>query len=381
MDLLDTPTRRRPALGAVAALVLATTVLVGGSTPAATAASSASASASASAGRGIPFTEATVSFPPGGPATITWTAPGVDEVTVYAGTSPKVGTSDEVGSGTGTDTITVSDLDPAPRWYFRLQPDTGKPLVVADRSLHLTSAPNFRDVGGYRTSNGRWVRMGVAYRADSLDTLTAEESATLQAIGIKVICDLRTDAERAKAPDVVVPGTEVVIDDVAGDASAETAAATEQLIRDALANGDAETVKDEFAKIQVDLVTAPDAQAAFGSVLQRLADRDNLPMVLHCTAGKDRTGWSTATLLAALGVPRDTVAADYLLSNEAAAVRYGALVEDPAYSYAVGVKPEYIDTSFEAVDDEFGSFAQYLRKGLDVDAATLARLRRNFLVR
>ena len=278
----------------------------------------------------IPFTEATVTFPPGGPATVTWTAPGVKEVTVYAGTTPKVGTEDEVGSGKGTDSISVTDLDAAPRWYFRLQPDSGTPLVVADRSLHLASAPNFRDVGGYRTSNGKWVRMGVAYRGDALDKLTADENATLQTLGIKVICDLRTDAERAKAPDVVVPGTTVVIDNVAGTESAEEAAATEQLIRDALAAGDAETVKDEFAEIQVDLVTADAAQAAFGSVLHRLSDPANLPTVIHCTAGKDRTGWSTAALLTALGVPRDTVAADYLLSNEAAKVRYGALVDDPA---------------------------------------------------
>jgi protein-tyrosine phosphatase len=327
----------------------------------------------------IPFTEAAVSFPPGGAATVTWNAPGVKRVTVYAGTTPKVGTDREVGTGGGEDSITVTDLGSAPRWYFRLQPASGTPLVVADRSLHLTSAPNFRDVGGYRTSSGKWVRMGVAYRADSLDKLTPEENATLQALGIKVICDLRTDAERAKAPDVVVPGTTVVIDDVSGD-NAEQAAATEQVIRDALAAGDAETVKNEFADIQVDLPLAEGARAAFGSVLQRLSDRANLPMVLHCTAGKDRTGWSTAALLTALGVPRDTVAADYLLSNEAAKVRYGALVDDPAYSYAVGVKPEYIEISFGAVDDEYGTFANYLRKGLDVDAATLARLRKNFLV-
>ena len=61
-------------------------------------------------------------------------------------------------------------------------------------------------------------------------------------------------------------------------------------------------------------------------------------------------------------------------------MKYGALATDPVYSYAVGVKPEYIDASFAAVDDEFGSFAQYLRTGLDIDAATLARLRKNFLV-
>ena len=127
-----------------------------------------------------------------------------------------MGTDQEVGSGRGTGSVTVTDLAAAPRWYFRLQPDSGRPLVVADRSLHLASAPNFRDVGGYRTRDGKWVRMGVAYRADALDKITPEENATLQALGIKVICDFRTDAEREKAPDVAVPGATNVIDDVAG---------------------------------------------------------------------------------------------------------------------------------------------------------------------
>ena len=331
-------------------------------------------------GAAIPFTAATVSFPPGGPAVVSWKAPGVDEVTVYAGTSPKVGTDQEVGGGKGTGSVTVTDLGAAPRWYFRLQPDAGRPLVVADRSLHLASAPNFRDVGGYRTSDGKWVRMGVAYRADALDKITPEENATIQALGIKVICDFRTDAERAKAPDVAVAGATNVIDDVAGSDASGAAAATETAIRAALDAGDAEFVKKTFGEVQADLVTADGAQAAYHSVLERLSDRATLPTVFHCTAGKDRTGWGTAVLLTALGVPREAVEADYLLSNDAAVVKYGALATDPVYSYAVGVKPEYIDASFAAVDDEFGSFAKYVRTGLDIDAATLARLRKNFLV-
>ena len=99
---------------------------------------------------------------------------------VYAGTDPTdVGTTDEVGSGKSTGTVHVTGLAAAPRWYFELVPAKGGSLVIADHSLHLASAPNLRDVGGYRTSDGKWVKVGLLYRSDGLDVLTDADLATL----------------------------------------------------------------------------------------------------------------------------------------------------------------------------------------------------------
>ena len=167
----------------------------------------ATPAAAATKTQAIPFTAATVTQTATG-YDVAWKAPSsAGAVKVYAGTDPTdVGTSDQVGSGKSTDTITVTGLAAAPRWYFELVPAKGGSLVIADRSLHLASAPNFRDVGGYRTSDGKWVKMGLLYRSDGLDALTDADIATVQALGIKLVCDLRTDGERTSKPDKAIPG-------------------------------------------------------------------------------------------------------------------------------------------------------------------------------
>ena len=86
-------------------------------------------------------------------------------------------------------------------------PAKGGSLVTADHSLHLASAPNLRDIGGYRTGDGKWVKVGLLYRSDGLDALTDADLATVQALGIKLVCDLRTDGERSSKPDKEIPGS------------------------------------------------------------------------------------------------------------------------------------------------------------------------------
>ncbi|WP_019633324.1 tyrosine-protein phosphatase [Actinomadura atramentaria] len=98
---------------------------------------------------------------------VSWAASA--PVDVAATTDPSGGgTSTPVGSGGAAGSVDVAGLPAAPRWYFKLTPAAGSPLVVADRSLHLPNARNFRDAGGYRTADGHWIRMGVVYRTNKL---------------------------------------------------------------------------------------------------------------------------------------------------------------------------------------------------------------------
>lgn len=107
---------------------------------------------------GIPFIAASVEAGGAGGFAVTWQAPeDAGAVTVYAG-DDAIARHREVGSGSATDAIEVLDLPDAPRWYVELVPEEGEPLVVADRSLHLASAPNLRDAGGYRTEDGTMPR-------------------------------------------------------------------------------------------------------------------------------------------------------------------------------------------------------------------------------
>ncbi|MFE9427864.1 tyrosine-protein phosphatase [Kitasatospora sp. NPDC006697] len=323
----------------------------------------------------IPFTAATATQQADGSFTLSWTAPGVRHVTVYAGQDrDRIARRKPVARAAGSTTVTVT-VPAADRWYFELVPDHGDPLTIADRDLHLASAPNFRDAGGYRTGDGHWVRMGSVYRSGDLSKLSAADLAELQRLGIDQVHDLRTPAERQAAPDRLPAGATEYSENVLG--AADTGAfnvTTPAAAVQAMVDGERT------------MVAAPSAKAAYHAVLTGLADRDGDGVALyHCTAGKDRTGWASATLLTALGVPRDTVMADYLASNTYRAQLNAATLAQlpPAYQAVykplLDVRPEYLNAGFDEVAKDFGSFDGYLKDGLGLDRQDLRELKRQLL--
>ncbi|BAJ30321.1 MULTISPECIES: tyrosine-protein phosphatase [Kitasatospora] len=362
-------TSPRTRLVAAAALTAALTVTAPGFAAPALAAPSAdpaqhSAQHSAHA---IPFTAATAVQQADGSFTLSWTAPGARHVTVYAGTDQEhVPHRAAVARGAGSATVTVSGLGAADRWYFELVPDRGAPLVVADRSLHLASAPNFRDLGGYRTADGRWVRLGRVYRSDDLSKLTDQDLAKLRRLGIRTVFDLRTPAERQAAPDRLPAGARSVAANVLGTAdTGQFNVTSPQAAVDAMIAGERT------------MVSADSARAAYGQLLDAAGGRG--AVLFHCTAGKDRTGWGAAALLTALGVPAETVRADYLASNTYRAQANAAVLAQlpPAYQALyrplLDVRPEYLAAGFDEVAARYGTFDAYLGRGLGVDARELRR--------
>jgi len=392
---MTTPRARRTArlvsaTALASALALGTLAALPASADAATSHATASAPAHAaeparsgrSAAHPIPFTAATVTENADGSYTVSWAAPGVNGVTIYAGS-----TYDHIyyrhavarGASTGTVTIPASAI-PAhgaskDRQWFRLVPSQGEGLTLADRSLHLASAPNFRDAGGYRTADGSWVKMGVIYRSGDISKLSAADLAELQRLGIHTIYDLRTDGEIAAAPDQVPAGATDTQENILGVAGTTGFAPTSPA-----------AATQEMITAEVTMVDAPSAQTGYHNVLTGIADRKDLAVVYHCTAGKDRTGWASAVLLTALGVPQATVEQDYLASNTYNAASNAATLAQlpPAYQAIyeplLTVTPAYLASGFNEVTAEYGTFDNYLSKGLGIDSRTLRELRAQLLV-
>jgi protein-tyrosine phosphatase len=341
----------------------------------------------AGAARKIPFTTATVATN-ADTATLNWIAPGVASVNIYKGADPVgIARTQPVGHGASSGSITVPDLANAPRTYFELVPDRGAPLVVADRSLHLASAPNFRDAGGYRTADGKWVRMGLLYRSDQLDRLSPADLATLHGDGLHLVCDLRTDVERKQGMDKLPDGSKALIADVAGGDSSSSSLT--QLLS---SGGNPEAVLGDGrgAQLMMDanrqFVESATAKAAYKALFERLADPNSLPAVFHCTSGKDRTGWAQAIFLSIMGVPRDVIVQDYLLSNGYLKAKNDRMLAalkgriDPALlEPLLGVRPEYLQAGFDAADKEYGSMDLYIRNGIGLSDQTIQALRAEFL--
>ena len=119
---------------------------------------------------------------------------------------------------------------------------------------------------------------------------------------------------------------------------------------------------------------------AYGRMLKYLAAPDVGPALIHCSAGKDRTGWGATLTLTALGVDRETVTREYLLSNQALHSFTPSAEAPPEWLRPLmEVRADYIDASFAAVDEHWGGFDSYLREGLDFSEADLGRLRGNLL--
>src|SRR6185312_749050 len=197
-------------------------------------------------------------------------------------------------------------------WYFTLKPDHGDALTIADCGLHLASAPNFRDLGGLRTADGRWVRMALLYRSDQLNRLTEPDLAALDALHLATIYDFRTDRERQAGPDKTPSGAHEVVADVLADQKVPTDKdmANPTALKQYAAGGAA-----SFADGYRHFVSSPVAAKAYHEFLAGLADRRTYPAVFHCTGGKDRTGWGAAIVLSALGVPRQAIIDDYMAST------------------------------------------------------------------
>jgi protein-tyrosine phosphatase len=165
------------------------------------------------------------------------------------------------------------------------------------RHLELAGTRNLRDIGGYRTRDGRQTRWGTVYRSDCLDRLTAESRRELIALGIRTIVDLRDNEEVAARPNVLPD------------------AATVRYRR--LPVWDEPPPKDVALPLRTEgyARTLDHGGGQFVGIVRALLEPGAVPALVHCASGKDRTGVATALLLSAVGVGREDVAADYALSG------------------------------------------------------------------
>ena len=240
--------------------------------------------------------------------------------------------------------------------------------MASDPFIALDGANNFRDAGGHATADGASVRRGMLFRSGSMQALTDGDHAVLSPLNVKLIFDLREDAERAAEP-TRWPGPVI-----RGWADAPDAKGWESMM--AKQPSTAEGVKAFYAEYY--RAIAIDFAPRIGEVVRAIADEAG-PVVVHCAAGKDRTGISIAVLLALLGVPRETIIADYMLSDQRylpqpSATEWAGWPED-AVAAMFGTDEAHLDAAFAAIDEAYGSLEDYARRGMGVDDATLARYR------
>lgn len=248
--------------------------------------------------------------------------------------------------------------------------DEGLPRVIA-----LQGCSNLRDLGGYRAADGRRVRMGRVFRGASLANLTDADLVQFGTLGTRTVCDLRGGQESGRAPSRL---PEADAPDIVPLSIEPRIGAS---LRDLLARNATEG-KDMFAVLQ----TAYSAYATehlprYRALFTLLLEAGRLPLLFHCSAGKDRTGFGAALLLTALGVPRETVMADYLATNQIWRREHALPPNTPAAlrdTLLTAHRPLLEGALTQAID-RHGSLDRLLTEGLGLDAVNRQLLRDTLL--
>jgi protein-tyrosine phosphatase len=239
--------------------------------------------------------------------------------------------------------------------------------------FNLTGAPNFRDLGGIRTSDGRTVRRHHLFRSDHLGNLEQDDIRLLSGrLRERVrVLDLRGVTERETAV-CALPGVPVhslsieptIVQVLAGLTDAGHKLTQADVV------GHMQDTYRSFVRHNTH---------RFGSLFSHLLESDD-PLVFHCTAGKDRTGFAAALILLSLGVSGDDVMRDYLLTNERLKPKneWKGLAPDVA-AVLYRVQPEFLNAAYEAVQQDYGGIENYLRQGLRLREPERARLRELYL--
>lgn len=262
------------------------------------------------------------------------------------------------GINSGTFAIDVPD---SVRTYFQIETNKGT-AIVADKHLPMKGGYNFRDMGGYKTTDNRFVKWGKVFRADDLQNLTDADLKYLASIPLTSIVDFRSEEEIKAGEDKnpssvktnyalsINPGN--LMQKVKGEVGKVTPEEADRLMEDLnellVSNSKCvEQYKEFFALLQNDNET---------------------PLLFHCSAGKDRTGMGAALFLAALGVGEETIMKDYMLSNMYLANKYAKLkAENPNMKSFFEVKPQFLEAGFKRIKTDHGSIENFLTNVLGVD--------------
>jgi len=253
--------------------------------------------------------------------------------------------------------------------------------MIRERFQPMSGIHNFRDYGGYPVANGGRVKRGLLYRSGQHMEASDEDLARLEALDIRTVIDLRGESERSNFPCRRAPDFSAHVIFYEGETTssppheaAGAAGMTPQMAFDRM--------KAVYTRMPVNLAMID----MFGRYFRALEEREGASLV-HCFAGKDRTGIAAALLLHVLGAHQDDIMGEYLLTNHAPGreilVRqsvprmeaiYGPMDPD-AISNLMDVRPEYLDTYVSQVEQSHGSLDDYLRDQIGVGDAMRERLR------
>ena len=249
------------------------------------------------------------------------------------------------------------------------------------RLLPMDGAHNTRELGGYKTTDGKSVKWGMLYRSDKLSDISDTDQVYLQNLGIKKIIDFRSKEEKEEDPDIIPQGIDYIEMPICVDG------AMRSKIEAVLKGETNKDVKSFLVDANKEFVS--NYTDVYEDFLRNLIDDDG-PALFHCTAGKDRAGFAAAITLIALGVSKEDVINDYMKTNQFTKERIEEIIgqielmtlyqtDAEILRPLLGVEREYIETAFQAAEEKYGSLENFIRDGLNISDEDIQKLRNKFI--
>lgn len=238
----------------------------------------------------------------------------------------------------------------------------------------MESIHNFRDFGGYKTLNGSMIKKGLLFRSGSLANISDDDMLQLSELGIRTICDLRSSREKRDQPGTIPDnwGGKYFHIPINGGMQPESGYISQLY---SLLFGEARKLNFKDVAIQAYRKYVTDFHAEISEIIKLTSVGENLPILIHCTAGKDRTGFACSLIQLLLEVPFELVMQDYLRTNNHLHEFREGILKKLKLLFLIGVpkqkfiplfeaRSEYLGAAYDQIRHDYGTVDDYFREGL-----------------
>ena len=304
-----------------------------------------------------------------------------DPVVVYAGTSPLTIDMSQALRCANVSPVTITGLDPLRRYYFYVEAQGQGGRTIAERQVKCAGAVNFRDLGGYLTADDRRVCWGRLFRAGHMSRLTANGKKAFAHLQLDRICDFRLHIERATETIELPNDPRIEVLEI--PPGLHTDGYFERVFQEASGSQDVAAAIRAVMRFMV-----CEAAPRFRPLFEVLLDSAAPSVIMNCSAGKERTGVASALVLSALGVARETIYYDFMLSQEyfpiateiprvieKYAVRNDNVAPEELVMPLLETRRSYLEAAFDYIDENYGDTECFLREHYDLNPAKMAQLR------
>lgn len=258
--------------------------------------------------------------------------------------------------------------------------------MVAERKLIINDLDNFRDLGGIKTKDNRFVNWGRFYRSDALNALLSSEFNYIHGLDIQRVFDLRSDFEIKTAKDNLPKNISYEHFPIFADNDSGML----QGLQAKMAKGSFTKADAEQLLIDTYKSFANEDAVKFNKLLHQIFIEYDYPSIFHCTAGKDRTGFTAAMILSILNVDRKTILDEYEMTNfytkakiedlmkNVSKLGYGDKIEPAAIEAVMSVNKKYLQASFDIIDNKYGGIDAFIKNQLGFSDAERAQLIQKF---